>query len=311
LEELTGRAFAPSAISNFFAIHYTGTVPASDLRHTGATGGGYMLSSGVLTTARVVRGAKVAGLRVVVNGDPWYEAATTRTAVELLVDAAGERGCSIDLDQVVGVPIGHGFGASAASALSAVMAVASALSLGLDRDEVAYFAHAADIICRTGLGTVSVIYKYGGAGVIVKAGAPGIAKVLRVRVPRGVRIVTASLAPYEKGLLLSSPAMTAKVNRLGSEAIKMASDLTLESLVRAGESFSEGLGIASPQVRRLARTAKTAGALGASQNMVGHAIHAVVLEGDVKRVASALRSDKLSPEVAVYTLAPGPAVNLD
>ena len=90
MEELTGRAFAPSAISNFFAIHHTGTLPGSDLRHTGATGGGYMLSSGVLTTARVVSGAKVAGLRVVVNGDPWYEAATTRTAVELLVDAAGK-----------------------------------------------------------------------------------------------------------------------------------------------------------------------------------------------------------------------------
>ena len=91
----------------------------------------------------------------------------------------------------------------------------------------------------------------------------------------------------------------------------MASDLTLESLVRAGEFFSEGLGIGSPQVRRLTRTAKTAGALGASQNMVGHAIHAVVLKGDVERVASALRSDKLSPEVAVYALAGGPAVNLD
>ncbi|MGD0637859.1 MAG: hypothetical protein ABSA72_07455, partial [Nitrososphaerales archaeon] len=300
-----------AAISNFFTIHYTGSVPGSDLRHTGATGGGYMLSSGVMTTARVVRRSRVPGLRVVVNGDPWYEAATTRTAVELLVEAAGERGCRIDLDQVVGVPIGHGFGASAASSLSAVMAVASALSLDLDRDEVAYFAHAADILCRTGLGTVSVIYKHGGAGVIVKAGAPGIAEVLRVRVPRGVRIVTASLAPYEKGLLLSSPEMTAKVNRLGFEAIRMASDLSLESLVRAGEAFSEALGIGSSEVRHLARTAKAAGALGASQNMVGHAIHAVVLEGDAERVASALRSDRLSPEVAVYALATGPALTLD
>ncbi len=307
---LTGRAFAPSAISNFFAIHYAGE-SASDLQNSGATGGGYMLSSGVLSSASVVRGARTPTLRVVMNRDPSYDATTTRMAVGLLLNAASERDCSVELEQSVGVPIGHGFGASAASALSAVMAVASALSLDLSPERVAYFAHAADILCRTGLGTVSVIYRYGGAGVIVKAGAPGVAEVLEVEVPHRVRIVTASLAPYEKGLILSSPEMTARVNRLGAEAIQVASDLTLGSLIRAGEVFSGGLGIESAQVVRLIKSAKSAGALGASQNMVGHAVHAIVWESDVDRVVRALASDDLSPEIGVYSLATGPAVTLE
>jgi pantoate kinase len=231
-------------------------------------------------------------------------------AVQLLLDAIGERDSRVALDQQVDVRISYGFGASAASALSAVMAVASALSSRLDREAVAYFAHAADILCRTGLGTVSVIYRYGGAGVIVKPGAPGIAEVRTVSAPKDVRVVTASLSPGVKGPLLSSPDLTKKVNRLGEESIRMASDLTLDGLIRAGEAFSEGLGIASPQVRRLSRIAKSAGALGASQNMVGEAVHALVLERDVERVAAAMKSAEPSSEIGVYGLAPGPATLL-
>ncbi|MGA2199730.1 MAG: hypothetical protein ABSG45_07300 [Nitrososphaerales archaeon] len=310
MELRTARAYAPAAISNFFTIHYGGEFAATDLSHAGATGGGYMLSSGVVTRASVERSAANPGLSVAVNGDPAYQATTTRMAVQLLLDAIGEGDSRVELDQQVGVRISYGFGASAASALSAVMAVASALSSRLDREAVAYFAHAADILCRTGLGTVSVIYKYGGAGVIVKPGAPGIAEVRTVSAPKDVRVVTASLSPGIKGPLLSSPDLTKKVNRLGEESIRIASDLTLDGLIRAGESFSEGLGIASPQVRRLSRIAKSAGALGASQNMVGEAVHALVLERDVERVAAAMKSAEPSSEIGVYGLAPGPATLL-
>ena len=97
------------------------------------------------------------------------------------------------------------------------------------------------------------------------------------------------------------------MNRLGAEAIQIASELTLESLVRAaGEVSSEGLGIASPQVRRLAKTARSAAALGASQNMVGPAVHAIAWDSDVERVVQALKSDEQSPQIDVYDFAAGP-----
>ena len=307
---LTAKAFAPAAISNFFAIYYGGGSSPDSLRLAGATGGGFALSSGVVTSAWVDRDEAGPGISITVNGDPAYEATTTKTAVKLLLQALGEGERRIELVQTVDVPIGYGFRASAASALSGVVAVASALSTKLDREGVAYFAHAADILCRTGLGTVSVIYKHGGAGVIVSPGAPGLAKVLPVKVPKGVRVVTASLAPYGKASLLSSPEMAKRVSILGAESVRIASDGTLESLLRAGEAFSEGLHIGSPQVRRLAGAAKSAGALGASQNMVGQAVHAVVWESDAERVASAMREVEPSAAVRVHRLAPGPARTL-
>jgi len=292
------EAFAPAAISNFFAIHDQGTFGTSDFKQVGATGGGYMLSRGVRSEAKLLEGP--AGVQITVNGDPHYEARTTAKAIELMLKAVDEREKHIGVIQTMEVPIGYGFGASAASALSGVKAVARLLELDLKPEQVAYHAHAADIICRTGLGTVSVIYRYGGAGIITKPGAPGVAKVHEVLVPADVRIVTASLSPYHKTVLLSSPGMKQKVNRLGHEALERASDLTLESLVRAGEVFSESLGLESIELGRLARVAREKGAIGASQNMVGNALHAVVMENEVQGVARALQADFSSPDVDVF-----------
>lgn len=269
-----------------------------------------MLSSGVLTDASVTRQGQKPGVSVTVNGDPSYGAATTSMAVRLLLASVGEKTASVELTQSVEVPISYGFGASAASALSGVLAVASAISPDLRPEEVAYFAHAADILCRTGLGTVSVIFRYHGAGLIVRAGAPGVAEVMQVGAPGDVRIVTASMASYGKGTILSSPEMNKKVNALAAESARLASDLTLEGLVRAGEHFTGGLGIASPRVVALSRAAKEAGAIGASQNMVGEAVHALVHEEDVGRVRSAMRSVEPGASLGVYGLASRPAVSL-
>jgi pantoate kinase len=312
----TAEAYAPAAISNFFSLDHrrlSAVTADSDLHDVGATGGGYMLSSGVRTRATLGRpfdGGEGVG-DVVVNGDRNYEADTTRTAVSLLLRSVSTHGLCVDIDQDVQVPVGCGFGASAASALSAVNATAALLGLRMSRAAIAYYAHAADILCRTGLGTVSVIYRYGGAGVIVRPGAPGVAEVKKVRVSGKFRVVTASLAPYKKGPLLSSPEMTKRIARLGRRALELTrSDPDLGGLVRAGEVFSEGLGLESNDVKRLIHLAKSAGAIGASQNMVGHAIHAIVKERDVERVTSALGSDVSSPLLGVYAFGDDPSAGV-
>ena len=309
--ERSAEAFAPAAISNFFTIsgpELDRLTPESDLHHVGATGGGYMLSRGVRTRVTLKESPGAAKVEeIVVDGDPAYEARTTRTAAELLLRDAGVSDCSIRIEQKMEVPVGRGFGASAASALSSVNALAAALGLKMPPAQVAYFAHAADILCRTGLGTVSVTYRYGGAGIIVRPGAPGAAEVREVHVPPGARIVTASLAPFRKSVILSSREARDRVNKLGEQALRNASALTLESLVRAGEEFSRELGLQSPDVSRLIFLARSSGAMGASQNMVGHAVHAVAWDEDAERVASALRSDQSRPVVSVYGFASGSA----
>lgn len=296
----TSLAFAPAVISNFFAIHNEGlrqTPP--DLSRVGATGGGFTLSKGVYTTAWIVPSSS-RGISVAVNGDANYPAETTRKAVQLLLE--GEPPYMVELVQTVEVPIGAGFGSSSASALSAVMAVASALELPRTKEEVAYCAHAADIVRHTGLGTVSSTYDQSGAAIIVKPGGPGVAELRSVKVPPGLRVVTACLSQKGRRNLLSSKRMERKVNRLGDAALAEASDLKLESMLRAGHAFAEGLGTMTRAVEHLVSAALEEGAVGASQNMVGNSMHAVVRDSEMESVSSALRKLAKSAKIDSFRI---------
>lgn len=208
------------------------------------------------------------------------------------------------LDQFVETPIGAGFGASAAGAMSAVYAVAAAANIKATKSELALFAHRAEIIESTGLGTVSVIYDSAGAGAITVPGEPGEAKFTAVKVPPDTRIVTGFLAPFDKKDALSSKTVSERINILGHEALKtFLADPTLDTLAREGERFSRNLGLESPEVKRMIEAAKSSGARYASQNMIGYSVHAIVDRDASSRVAKSL-SD-LSKAIRVDTFQVG------
>ncbi|MDE1857948.1 MAG: hypothetical protein KGI26_02615 [Thaumarchaeota archaeon] len=224
------------------------------------------------------------------NGDLSYDARTTRRAVSLMLSTFGRSDEGVRVDQRVDTPIGSGFGSSGAAATSAVYAAAAALGVRKPKLELARFAHQAEIMEQTGLGTVSVVYDHVGAGAITSPGEPGTAKFAMVKVPRGTRIVTAYFAPYDKKDALSSPKMGEKINGLGYAALQgFLSDPSIETLAAEGEAFSAKLGLESPEVKKAIAAAKAAGATRASQNMIGYSAHAVVDVDRAPRVVRALR----------------------
>ena len=293
-------AFAPAAITNFFSVHYEPQADG-DLRKAGATGGGYVLSKGVTTRARVVEADGARPVEVIVDGDPKYRASTTRKALELMFGDQGRPKGRLVLEQTMDIPVGYGFGASAAAAISAVYAAAAAMGLRLAKGKLAYYAHVADILEQTGLGTVSVTYDGTGAGAITRAGAPGVSKFLNIEYPADTRIVTASLAPYRKSDAISRPGTVKRINHLGDRALRsLEASQTLETLASEGERFSDRLGLMTPEVRDLAKLAKASGAAFASQNMIGHAVHAITTATKADAVAKALRNSFPTPLVEVF-----------
>lgn len=290
-------AFAPAAITNFFEINYN-----SSPHPIGATGGGYILSKGTQSQATFAPGDKTEILTTV-NGDKTYNARTTRRAVELLLGANGKSG-KLRLAQKVETPIGSGFGASAASSVSGVYAAAAAAGISMPRRDLALFAHRAEIIEQTGLGTVSVVFDTIGAGAITVPGVPGEAKFVTVPVPKDTKIVTAFIAPYDKKDALSSKRVSERINELGGEALRgFLADRTLDNLARQGERFSGALGLESPEVKKLVALAMSAGAEHASQNMIGYSVHSIVDSDRAGRVARAMKS--LGNGVRVDTLEVG------
>jgi len=254
-----------------------------------------------LTKASIDGGDR--SLEVIVDGDSSYCARTTRKAVELLLTEYGPPTGKLVLEQSMGVPVGCGFGASAAAAISGVYAASAAMGLRVRKRTLAYFAHVADIVEGTGLGTVSVTYDNVGAGAITKAGAPGLSEFFKLRCPPGTRIVTASIAPYRKSDALSSPEIVKRISGLGDSALRrLRASPSFGTLASEGERFSEALGLISGEVRGLLNTAKASGAAYASQNMIGHAIHAITTEARADAVAAALRGSISRPLVGVFEL---------
>ena len=66
------------------------------------------------------------------------------------------------------------------------------------------------------------------------------------------------------------------INRFGKKTLRIyTSKPTLENFLDCCWQFSQDAGFATPKVRQLVKLAKHAGAVGAAQNMIGEAVHAV------------------------------------
>jgi len=284
-----GRAFAPAAISSFFEIYDTEEgKPIADLEKVGARGGGFGLEKGVLTkvTARESKKSKVT---VFINSECVAEARTTKKVVEQLLRGVSEK-YEVTVDHKIEVPIGSGFGTSAGGALTAGLALKDALDLPLTYNQIGKIAHVAEIECGTGLGTVSSLTFTGGCVLVVEPGAPGICQLDRIPITPDYMVVAGFFESHTPKSVIGDPERKKVINRFGKETLEaILCNPTLTSFLDKCWEFSENASFATPNIRRLVKIAKKAGAVGASQNMLGEAVHALVLEENAQTVVEAFK----------------------
>jgi pantoate kinase len=286
----TAKAFAPGAISSFFEIHNTtpdGT-PLIDLERVGARGGGFGIQSGVHTKVTVEE-ATVNSVKVFINSQPAIEAKTTKNVIQTLLNQTGKNYIVI-VEHQVDVPIGMGFGTSAGGALTAGLALREALALPLTYNQIGKIAHVSEIQCQTGLGTVSSLTVGGGLILVTEPGAPGICQVDRIPISPDYVIVAGFYNSKIPKTVLSSPERKLQINRYAKKTLKqILAEPTLENFLASCWDFAQKAGFATENVRQLVHLAKKAGAVGATQNMIGEAVHAVVLEENALSVAEAFK----------------------
>ncbi len=292
-------AFSPAGISSFFEIRdkRPDGRPFKDPSYAGARGGGFVISKGVLTRVRMNRASK-SRVSVRINKRVANEARTTLSAIGELLQFCGEK-YEVMIDHDVQVPIGAGYGASAAGSLSAALAFSEEADLGLSVNEVGRIVHGAEIANGTGLGTVGPILT-GGFVITRKSGGPGIAVVDRLRVSPRLKVVSACIGPISTKKALRSTALRKKVNALGREAFEsIVADLRPGNFMSASKRFAYGLGLMSPQTSRLIDVMEDAGAIGATQNMLGQAVHGIVVEDVAARVLAAVK--RYFPRVLAFS----------
>jgi pantoate kinase len=296
----TAKAFAPAAISSFFEIHDTeNKVPIADLEKVGAIGGGFGLEKGVLTSV-TAKEAETSSIEVFINSKHEPKAKTTTRVIEMLLSKTDTK-YAVTVEHRIEVPIGRGFGTSAGGALTAGLALKDALALPLTYNQIGKIAHVAEIQCKTGLGTVSSLTFSGGCVLVVEPGAPGICQIDHIPITPDYVVVAGyfkSTIPKETVLVSSQKKM--EINGYGKKTLKAILDEpSLENFLDCCWEFSQKAGFATERVCELVKSAKKAGAIGAAQNMIGEAVHAVVHEENANSVAEAFKQALPSQQVLV------------
>jgi pantoate kinase len=296
------RAFSPAGISSFFEIcdrTNDGTL-IEDLEQVGARGGGFGIDKGVLTEVSVSEAEKNC-VTVFMNGQLAPEAETTRTVCKLLLDKSGEF-FDIYIHHKVDVPIGAGFGSSAAGALTTSLALSKALDLKLTYNEIGRIAHVAEVECKTGLGTVGPLM-LGGCAITVEPGAPGISVIDRIPLSDDYMIVAGVYRSMPTKQVLMSAGRRLEVNRNGKKTLAaILARPSVENFMACCFDFAVNAGFMTERLGQLARLAEKAGAVGVAQNMVGEAIHALTFAENAVRVAEAFKKVLPKEKVLVSSI---------
>ncbi|MDR1993202.1 MAG: hypothetical protein LBQ98_06900 [Nitrososphaerota archaeon] len=295
------KAFAPGAISSFFEIlnTYPNGTPITDLHHIGARGGGFGLQCGVHTKV-TLEDASENKVQIILNNQPTLEAKVTNTMVQMLLEKVSKK-YAVLVEHQIDVPIGLGFGTSAGGALTTGMALSQALNLPLSFNQIGRLAHLVELQLQTGLGTVSSLTFSGGLVLVTEPGAPGICKLDRIPIdPNYVLVVGYYPLLISKASVLASSQRKHQINVYGQRTLEaILAEPCLENFLEQCWAFSQDAGFATEGVCELIRVAKRAGAVGAAQNMLGEAVHAVVPLENVLSVVAGFRQTLSSNNVVV------------
>jgi pantoate kinase len=293
-----GKAFSPSGISSFFEVctHKQNGAVIVDPLESGAKGGGFALSKGVTTTVHAHLSSSTE-ITVGINGII-EDARTTKALVNILLSRQS-RSYNLVIDHSIDVPIGAGFGTSAAGAFSCGLALTAALELPLTYNQIAQAAHIADITCNTGLGTVEGL-TMGGLVLVVKSGAPGYGVVDRIPLAPDLKIVAGVFEPIEKSSVLLSEQKIQLINKIARKTMRqILSNPSPAHFLATCKNFALQSGLASTRVKDLIIRAEKAGAVGATQNMIGEAVHALTSLKHLESVKQAFSKDFAEKDILV------------
>lgn len=171
------------------------------------------------------------------------------------------------------LPIGQGFGMSAAGALAAALATAGAL--GRPTAEAIRAAHLAELEGGGGLGGVAAIL---GGGLEMRT-VPGVPPFGRVRYRRFSRPIVLAVVgrPLASPPLLRSPSFLRRVEHVSSDGLRrLARRPDARTFLGEAERFADRLGLVPPSVARALRRLRRPD-VRASQAMFGRSLFAVPL----------------------------------
>ena len=253
--------FVPGHVTGFFNIENH----EISLKN-GSCGAGFLLSRGVKSTI-----SPSDRLSIDVNqGD--------ETVIEEVLKIL-EIDDTFKITQDIQLPIGAGFGTSAASAFSLTLAINEFLNLGYSQELCGQIAHMAENNLGAGLGDVIA---QTGKGIVLrtKPGAPGIGEIESFR--KDVFIAYKTFGTIKTSDIISDPHHREVLSQVGLKYLELfEKETTLENFLSFSNSFSIETELMSDEVRNLVDYFNSSeDILGSSMAMLGNTVFAFAYDED-------------------------------
>lgn len=258
---MTVSVFVPGHITGFF------TIEKHEIKlKNGSRGVGFLLTKGVRTTV-----SKSDELIIEVNqGDS--------TVIDAVLSIL-EIDANFKITQDIQLPIGAGFGTSAASALSLTLALNEFLNLGYSDELCGQIAHMAEVNIGGGLG--DIIAQTGNGLVLrTKPGAPGIGEIKSFS--EDVFIAWKTFGTIDTSEIISDSKYSQIISSSGSKYLELfEKEPTMENFLSFSNRFSHEIGLMSDEVKnQINYFESSSDILGTSMAMLGNTVFAFAYNED-------------------------------
>jgi pantoate kinase len=223
--------FVPGHVTGFFTIENH----EISLRN-GSCGAGFLLSKGVKTTVSPSH-------RLEINVNQGDTTVIDEVLSILDIDA------NFKISQDIQLPVGAGFGTSAASAFSLALAINEFLDLGYSRQLCGQIAHMAEVNLGAGLGDVIA---QTGRGMVLRTspGAPGIGEIESFC--EDVFIAYKTFGGIETSEVITDSAHKERISSSGMKYLELfKKEPTLENFLSFSNRFANDISLMSGEVKNL------------------------------------------------------------
>lgn len=266
---MNSSLFVPSHITGFFEI-----IDHQNPLNKGSKGAGIVLDNGVTTDVVVEDGE---GINITINGKSGSKLSSiTQAAVNLIKERFQLEDKKISINHDFQIPVGSGFGVSAACALGTSLGMVGALELPLTYNQAASIAHLTEIQMKSGLGDV-IAELAGGLVLRLKEGAPGYGVTDKI-VPEGFEnyyIISKTLGEIETSSIIEDPIWKRKINQTGKTLLyELLKKPDLQNFFKLSHRFSEKISLMSPELKEIMDVWEEE-TLGVSMAMLGNTAFAL------------------------------------
>jgi len=277
---MMSTAFCPAHITGFFKAE----LDKKDFKQLGSLGAGFSIQKGVKTTVTIRNKTKhdISNFAIKVKG---FESGDMRVS-ELVLSKFSIEKKFLDITHEINVPVGYGFGCSAAVALSLAIALNDALECKLSKIKVAQIAHDVEIECKTGLGDVLASY-HGGFEIRVKAGAPGIGQVKKINLKEKRDIIIICFNPISTKKFLSEKILT--INGLGGKMVnRLVESNDTEEFQDMSVKFAKYVNVITPKMNQVINLLHKNG-IKCGVALFGETVFSLVTKDEKNKVKSLLK----------------------